>query len=81
MLEDKCPTCPKYGTGKYCDCGSTGNPVGVGCALLVATDQTFTFSSFKNFKIAEIVERGLKHNYTAVYPDGRIYECKIKKDA
>tara|TARA_R110002126_G_scaffold78629_1_gene195630 strand:+ start:14773 stop:14922 length:150 start_codon:yes stop_codon:yes gene_type:complete len=37
MLEDKCPTCPKYGTGKYCDCGSTGNPVGVGCALLVAT--------------------------------------------
>tara|TARA_R110002126_G_scaffold78629_1_gene195631 strand:+ start:14924 stop:15079 length:156 start_codon:yes stop_codon:yes gene_type:complete len=48
---------------------------------IIAPDQTFTFSSFKNFKIAEIVERGLKHNYTAVYPDGRIYECKIKKDA
>lgn len=20
-MEDKCPTCPKYGTGQYCDCG------------------------------------------------------------
>jgi hypothetical protein len=23
MYEDKCPTCPKYGTGQYCDCGSS----------------------------------------------------------
>jgi hypothetical protein len=48
---------------------------------IIAPDQTFIFSSFKMFQIAEVVERGLKHNYTAVYPDGRIYECKIIKDA
>jgi hypothetical protein len=48
---------------------------------IIAPDQTFTFSSYNNFRIAETVERGLKNNYTAVYPDGRIYECKIKQDA
>lgn len=24
-MEDKCPTCPKYGTGEFCDCGSSIN--------------------------------------------------------
>jgi len=23
MNDDKCPTCPKYGTGAHCDCGSS----------------------------------------------------------
>jgi hypothetical protein len=34
MMDDKCPTCPNY--GGYCDCGASKNPVGVGCALIVA---------------------------------------------
>lgn len=25
MIDDKCPTCPKTGTGIYCDCGQHGN--------------------------------------------------------
>jgi hypothetical protein len=36
MIDDKCPTCPKSGTGEYCNCSSDGNPIGVGCFLLIA---------------------------------------------
>ncbi len=36
MMDDKCPTCPIYGTGQACNCAPESNPVGVGCFLLIA---------------------------------------------
>ena len=34
-FDDKCPTCPNYGTGKYCDCGRSEQNKTMGTLLII----------------------------------------------
>lgn len=48
---------------------------------IISNKTEFEYSDFGAARIAEAGFRGLRQDYTFYYPDGTVYECKIRNSA